>query len=72
MPATYTTARSNVKSPTHWVRPVIELSIFMDTSWVCYCRATVGSPAPVLSKQAKLVIDDALDETHKVIANACE
>lgn len=47
-------------------------SIFMDTSWFCYCRATVGSPAPVLSKLAKLVIHDALDETHKVIANACE
>ena len=31
--------------PTHWARPGTEpISYFMDTSWVCYCWATMGSP----------------------------
>ena len=45
MSVTYTTARGNAASLSHWARPEIEPASLMDTIWVCYHWATVELPS---------------------------
>ena len=44
MSATYTTAHGNTGSLTHCIEARDQTHILMDTSWVYYCWASVGTP----------------------------
>ena len=61
--ATYTTAHSNAKSLTHWVRPGIEP---MDISQIRFCQATVGTPEPIFlsTKVGKLPVLTVLSKVY--------
>ena len=37
--------------PTHWARPGVEHASFMDSSWICFLGATMGTPEPCLSEE---------------------
>ena len=40
----YTTAHGNVGSLTHWAKPGNWTHTLMDTYWICFCCATMGTP----------------------------